>query len=120
MQTYCIWVGSSHLDVWEISGEGLYVVLRVGCGPFLRVTLSSSARASGGTSALQGSTRWDSMVRAHKEDVLLDLVSPADVEPHGGPLGVRQLLQALVQNLLDPWLENPSLHATRAAWYLVS
>ena len=59
-----------------------------------------------------------STVGAHKQDVLLDLVSPADVEPHGGLLGVRQLLQALVQDFLDPWLENPSLHATKASWNL--
>lgn len=55
-----------------------------------------------------------STMETHKQDVLLDLVSPTNVETHGWPLGVCQLLQALVQDFLDPWLENPSLHDTKA------
>ncbi len=46
---------------------------------------------------------------AYKEDVLLNFVSPAHMEPYGGPWGLFKRFQVLVYNVLHPGLKPPCL-----------
>ncbi len=53
--------------------------------------------------------RISEKVLAYKEDVLLNFVSPAHMEPYGGPWGLFKRFYVLVYNVFHPGLKLPCL-----------